>query len=115
MRSVSSVMFSAWASSMPAELIPRWLLNPATPPNRRFAYRLAGAIGKHAIDVEAAIADHEVDVNHAAIAAGGGERLVGHRFAALHREAVGGAERDVAGGVLIEQRVVEETTGLRDR
>ena len=41
--------------------------------------------------------------------------VVAHRLAAAQRELVGGAERDVARRVLVEERVVEETPGLRDR
>ena len=51
----------------------------------------------------------------AAIAAGAFERRIVHRLAAAHREFVGRAQRDVARGVLVEQRVVEQQPGLRDR
>ena len=60
-------------------------------------------------------ADHEVDVDGAAIAAGALEIGVAHVVAALQRELVGIAERDVARSVLVEQRVVVEQPGLRNR
>ncbi len=40
--------------------------------------------------------------------------VVGHLFAADEAGGVGLAERDVAGGVLVEERVPEEDAGLRD-
>ena len=68
----------------------------------------AAPSGQHAVDVELAGSDHEVDVRRAAVAAGALELLVAHRLAAVERELVGGAERDVARRVLVEERVVEE-------
>src|SRR3712207_1899204 len=58
------------------------------------------ALARHAGDPHVGRADHEVDVDPADVRA----LLVG---LVVDRELVGRAERDVAGGVLVEQRVEE--------
>src|SRR5207244_2711394 len=86
-------------------------LRPFSLPHDRFD----GAVARHAVDVEIAGANHEIDVYHAPVAAGTLELFVRHRLAVGEREFVGRPEGDVTGGVFIEERVVKEESGLRDR
>ena len=74
----------------------------------------ARAVGGEAVDVHGGAADHPVDVDEAFVGAEGGELFLGHFFAADEAGGVGLAERDVAGGVLVEEGVPEEDAGLRD-
>src|SRR5207248_2311301 len=67
------------------------------------------------IDIDLARSDHEVDVNRAAVAACTLERVIVHGLCAGHRELVRSAERGVAGGVLVEERVVEQASRLGNR
>src|SRR5262245_19357343 len=64
-------------------------------------HRLGDAVGPHAVDVELGGSDHEVDVRRAPVPAGCLELAVVHRLAAVEGELVRGAERDVAGRVLV--------------
>ena len=59
------------------------------------------AVVRDPVDLDLAAPDHEVDVHDA---------LVDPRLlrGIVDRVVVGAAERDVAGGVLVEQRVVED-------
>src|SRR6185312_15067464 len=70
-------------------------------PDAAAQHRRARAVGGEAIDRDLVPADHEVDVDHAGVDAFA-VRVVAHR----ERERL--SERDVAGGVLVEQRVVED-------
>src|SRR6516164_10388107 len=54
-------------------------------------------------------------MRRAPVPAGSLERVVVHGLAAAQCELVRRAERDVARGVLVEERVVEQQTRLRDR
>ena len=66
------------------------------------------AVGLDAVDVDLVRADHPVDMDQALVAALRRD-LVRRQLVAVD-EAVGIAlaERDVAGGILVEQRVVEQ-------
>ena len=72
-------------------------------------HRHPAAVGVHAVDVDLVRADHPVDVDQALVAAL--RRDLRRRQAAAVEEAfrIALAERDVAGGVLVEQRVEEQT------
>ena len=59
-------------------------------------------------------ADHEVHMVEADVAPSGDELLVGQFLASDEGEAVGASDGDVAGGVLVEERVVEEVSALGD-
>jgi hypothetical protein len=74
----------------------------------------AGAVGVEAVDVHGGAADHPVDVDEAFVGAELGELGVGHFFAIDEAGGVGLAEGDVAGGVLVKERVPEEDAGLGD-
>ena len=77
--------------------------------------RLCRAIRQNAVHVQLSRPDHEIDVNTAAIAARAFELVIAHVVSAVQRELVCVAERDVARGVLVEQRVVEQQPGLGNR
>ena len=73
------------------------------------------AIRIHPVDVDPVRADHPVDMDHALVAAARRD-LVGSELVAVD-EALGVAlsERDVAGGVLVEQGIEEQEAAFRDR
>src|SRR5439155_19893064 len=77
--------------------------------------RLSGSVLKDAVDVEVARADHEIDMDDAPVAAGLLKVFVAHLITAAERELVRGTQGDVTRRVLVEQRVVEEQSGLRNR
>ncbi len=76
--------------------------------------RLDDAGRGDAVDVEAAGADHPVDVDEAVVGALGGE-LLGRKLVAIaHAGGVGLAERNVRGGVLVEERIEEKHAACCD-
>src|SRR5690606_36009027 len=74
----------------------------------------AGAVRLGAVDVDRVGADDPGGVDEALVAAPGGDLVRAQRAAALEALGVALAERDVAGGVLVEEGVVEEEPALRD-
>src|SRR5687768_1343156 len=76
---------------------------------------LAPAILSDAIDIHRRGTDHEVDVGHAGVPTRGVELLVSEFLTARESEAVGAADRNVTGGVLIEESVIEEVTAPGNR
>src|SRR5580692_4329296 len=71
-------------------------------------YRHAPAVSVKSVDVDLAGADHPVDVDQAAVSALGCD-LLGLQLRSVDEALrVALAERDVAGGILIEQRVEEQ-------
>jgi len=75
---------------------------------------LARAVLLDAVDVHLVRADHEVDVRQADVAAALHELLVADVLRAVQVDAVGASQRQVTGGVLVDQRVVEEMSTLGD-
>ena len=75
-------------------------------------HRHAAAVGVDAVDVDLARADHPVDVDQALVAALRRDLLRRQLGAVDEAFRVALAERDVAGGVLVEQRVVEQDAAL---
>ena len=73
------------------------------------------AVLVHAVDREIVAADHEVGVVSGVVDADLVQLLLGHALKALDALVEAEAEREMARGVLIEERVVEEQTGLVDR
>src|SRR6187399_3224098 len=74
-------------------------------------------LGARALDAEhrdLGAADHEVRVDDGVVVAAGGELIVAQLLAAVERALDPLAPRDVAGGVLVEERVVEDDAGLAD-
>ena len=69
----------------------------------------------HAVDGEIVAADHKVGVVAGVVHADLVELFLGHILKALHALVKAEAERQMAGGILIEERVVEEQAGLVDR
>ena len=66
------------------------------------------AIFPDAVDVHLRGADHEVNMGEAGVPASGIELFICQLFAAGECEAIGAPDRDMTGGILIEERVVEE-------
>ena len=77
-------------------------------------HRLRLAILAEPVDVQLIGANHEVHMHDAFVAAGCRELLGAHAFTVLKREAIGAADGNVAGGILVEQGVVEQQPGLGD-
>src|SRR6202043_1693551 len=78
-------------------------------------HRRASAVRIEAVNVDLVRADHPVDVDHALVAAPLCD-LRGAKFGAVDKAfRVALPKRDVAGGVLVEQRVEEQKPALRDR
>ena len=73
------------------------------------------AVLVHAVDGEIVAADHKVGVVAGVIDADLVELFLGHILKALHALVKAEAERQMAGGILIEERIVEEQAGLVDR
>ncbi len=79
-------------------------------PCRKTGTRLPS--GAHAVDVDPVRADHPVDVDEALVAALRGD-LLGRELGAVDEAfRIALAERDVAGGVLVEKRVEEQDAAL---
>src|SRR5665647_3692256 len=77
--------------------------------------RHPAAVGVDAVDVDLVRADHPVDMNQALVAALRGD-LLRRQLAAVDKALrIALAERDVAGGVLVEQGVEEQQPAFRDR
>ena len=76
---------------------------------------LARAIFLDAIDVHLRGADHKIHMGDARVAARGVELFIGQFLAAGQSEAIGAPDRNVTGGILIEERVVKEMTASRNR
>src|SRR5215210_9114851 len=75
----------------------------------------APAVGVNAVDVGLVRAEHPVDVNEALVAALRRD-LLGGRLAAVDEALrIALPQRDVAGGVLVEQRVEEQQPAFRNR
>src|ERR1700722_15523599 len=78
-------------------------------------HRRASAVRIEAVDVDLVRADHPVDMDHALVAAPLRD-LLGRELRAVDEALrVALPERDVAGGVLVEQRVEEQKAALRNR
>lgn len=73
------------------------------------------AVLVHAVDGEIVAADHKVGVVAGVVHADLVELFLGHILKALHALVKAEAERQMAGGILIEERIVEEQSGLVDR
>ena len=73
------------------------------------------AIWQDTVDIEIGATDHEVDMHAAAVPACLFKIVVAHLVATLQREVKRLAKRDMACGVLVEERVVEKDAGLRNR
>src|ERR1700738_5060622 len=78
-------------------------------------YRDAAAVGVNAVDVDFIRTDHPVDVDEALVAALRGDLLWRQSVAIDEAFRIALAERDVAGGVLVEQGVEEQQPAARDR
>src|SRR6187549_1971077 len=77
-------------------------------------HRYLGAASLHAEHGDLRSADHEVRVDDGVVVAAGRELVVAQLLAAVERALDPLAPRDVAGGVLVEERVVEDDAGLAD-
>jgi len=78
-------------------------------------YRHTSAVGVKAVDVDLVRADHPVDVYEAVVAALGRD-LLGRQFGAVDEAfRITLAKRDVARGVLVEQRIEEQQPAFRNR
>ena len=75
----------------------------------------ACAILFDAINIHLRGADHEIHMIEADVAARGDKLLVGQLFAADEGEAVGASDGDMAGGVFVEERVVEYMSAFGNR
>src|SRR3954462_8764331 len=73
------------------------------------------AVGENAVDVGLGRADHPVDMDQALVAALRRDLLRRELGAVDEALRVALAERDVRGRVLVEQRVVEQQSALRNR
>ena len=73
------------------------------------------AIAGDRVDVHVGGADHKVHVEHGIVDAQGAALLQGHGLVALDRIGKAHAQRQMAGGVLIEQGVVKQQAGFGDR
>src|SRR5580693_3185390 len=78
-------------------------------------YRDAPSVAVNAIDVDFVGADHPVDMDQALVAALRRDLLLGQPGAVDETFRIALAERDMAGGVLVEQGVEEQQPALRDR
>src|SRR6476661_8972047 len=76
-------------------------------------YGYASAVGVNAVDVGLIRADHPVDMDQALVAALRRNLLRRQPGAIDEAFRIALAERDVAGGVLVEQRVEEQQTAFR--
>ena len=76
---------------------------------------LRGAVVSDPANLDIFRSDHEIDVDCAPVASGSVEFLIVHRVATVYRKFVSRPERDMAGRILIEEGVVEQQPGLRDR
>src|ERR1700722_14759021 len=86
-------------------------LRPPAPAERRGAV----AVRIEAVDVDLVRSDHPVDMDHALVAALRRD-LIGSELRPVDEALrVALPERDVASGVLVEQRVEEQEAALRDR
>src|SRR4051812_42665293 len=77
--------------------------------------RLGATISRNAVHVHLGGPDHPVDVDEAAVGATNRKLRLAHLAATPEALAVGLAERDVARGVLVEERVEKQKPALRDR
>ena len=76
--------------------------------------RFAPAIFLDAVNVHLRGADHKVHVVQADIPAALRELFIAQFFTARECEAIGTSDGDVAGGILVKERVVEEMSALCD-
>src|SRR5215212_200031 len=75
-------------------------------------HRLRCSISGASVDVHLRGADHKVHVVEAGVASGGVELFIAQFLATCQGEAIGASDGDMAGGVLIVERVVEEMPAL---
>src|SRR4051812_29835190 len=107
-------MENCWQNRPDAELRRKGSRRPLRP-LALAEYRDTAAVGMNAVDVGLGRADHPVDVNEALVAALR-RNLLRRQLAAVDEAfRVALAERDVRGGVLVEQRVEEQQPAFRDR
>src|ERR1700722_19258064 len=86
---------------------PKWT-QAASGPFAAAKYRRAAAVGIDAVDIGLVRADHPVDMDQTLVAALRGD-LFRRKVAAIDKTfGIALAERDMAGGVFVEQRVEEQ-------
>src|SRR5688572_8067087 len=72
------------------------------------------AVLRDAVDVHLRGADHEIHMVEADVSAALDEFLVGEFLASREGKAVGATDGDMAGCVLVKERIVKEVSALRD-
>src|SRR6516165_11379903 len=78
-------------------------------------YGHASAVSIEPVDIDLVGTDHPVDVDETRIAALGGDLLRRQLRSVDEAFRIALAERDVAGGVFVEQRVEEQQAAFRNR
>ena len=84
---------------------------PFTLPHNRFGT----AICLDPVNVHFSGADHKIDMSQAEVATSGLEFVITQAFAVSERKPVGASKGQVAGGVFINQRIVEQVSASGDR